>query len=170
MSGQQGEGSGGAINIAQLPLEQLEELRKQLQFEVQNLSAAYESLRGVHSRFVSNREVLGEYKKVCEAAASNEQKPQEALVCISSALYVMGEIVPSDRVLVDVGTDYFVEKPMDAAATYFTGRAEAVQENMNSIEQKLRVKQGQLGKVVDTMRARQAQLQQQQQQQAQTVA
>nr|CCC91380.1 putative prefoldin [Trypanosoma congolense IL3000] len=169
MSAAQGGVNGGPVNVTQLPLEQLEELRKQLQVDVQCLSAAYESLRGAHSRFVSNCEVLGEYKKVCEAAKADEQKPQEALVCVSSALYVTGRIVPNDRVLVDVGTDYFVEKSIGNAATYFTGRAEAVQENINLVEQKLRVKQTQLGQVVDTMRARQAQLQQRQQQ-TQTAA
>ncbi|KAG8345117.1 putative Prefoldin subunit [Trypanosoma vivax] len=178
MSGRGESGGGGAINVMQLPLENLVELRKQLQLDVQSLSSAYDGLRDAHGRFVSNREVLDDYKKVCDAARAAEDKckqegkdpvecTQEALICMGSALYVMGRIVPNDRVLVDVGTDYFVEKPMDAAAMYFSRRAESVQENMDSVEQMLRVKQMQLGQVLDAIRVRQAQIQQQQQSQQQ---
>ncbi|RNF26419.1 prefoldin [Trypanosoma conorhini] len=160
MSGRSAENSsGGAINIAQLPLEQLEELRKQLQEDVNSLSAAHESLVGAQNRFASNCEVLGEYQKVCEAARASPEKPQEALICISSALYASGRIVPSDRVLVDVGTDYFLEKPMASAKSYFASRADAVRENIESLELKLRMKRGQLAQLVDTMRAKQAALQ-----------
>ncbi|RNF03554.1 prefoldin [Trypanosoma rangeli] len=157
MSGRPAEnGGGGAINIAQLPLEQLEELRKQLQEDVNNLSVAHESLVGAQNRFASNCEVLGEYQKVCETVRASPEKPQEALLCISSALYARGRIVPSDRVLVDVGTDYFLEKPMASAVSYFAARADAVRENIESLEQRLRTKRGQLGQLVDTMRAKQA--------------
>ncbi|KEG06317.1 prefoldin [Trypanosoma grayi] len=162
MSGRQAESGGGSINITQLPLDQLEGLRKQLQLDVSSLSAAYDSLRSAHSRFLSNRDVLKEYQTVCEAARANAEKPQEALVCISSALYASGRIIPSDRVLVDVGTDYFLEKPIGSAQTYFAGRAEAVQDNLESLEQKLRVKQTQLSQVMDTMRMKQSAAAQQQ--------
>ncbi|EAN92596.1 putative prefoldin [Trypanosoma cruzi] len=161
MNGQAAEsGGGGSINITQLPLEQLEELRKQLQVDVNNLSVAHESLLSAQTRFLSNCEVLSEYQKVCEAARASPEKQPEALLCISSALYASGRIVPSDRVLVDVGTDYFLEKSMGSARSYFAGRSDAVRENIEALEQKIRVKRAQLAQVVDTMRGKQAALQQ----------
>ncbi|ORC87920.1 prefoldin [Trypanosoma theileri] len=166
MSGRPADGSaGGPINITQLPLEQLEELRKQLQLEVNSLSTAYDSLNSASARFLSNRDVLREYEAVCGAPKSGEEKEEkeeEGLVCVSSALYARARLVRSGRVLVDVGTDYFLERPLEAATAYFATRAEAVRGNMDALEQKLRVAQTHLSQVVDTMRGRQAQQQQQQ--------
>ncbi|KAH9600502.1 Prefoldin alpha-like [Trypanosoma melophagium] len=167
MSGRTADGSaGGPINIAQLPLEQLDELRKQLQLEVNSLSAAYESLNTASTRFLSNCDVLREYEAVCGAPAETEteKEEKEGLVCVSSALYVRARPVRSGRVLVDVGTDYFLERPLGAATSYFAARAEAVRGNMDALEQKLRGAQTHLSQVVDTMRGRQAAAQQQQQQ------
>ena len=52
-----------------------------------------------------------------------ETEGKEAMIPLTSSLYVSGKIACNQRVIVDVGTGYFIEKSIPAAAEYFQRKA-----------------------------------------------
>lgn len=157
-------------NVYQLPMEQLEGLKKQLDSDIQSLGAAYDGLFMGRTRFLDNAETVSQYKTLAEEAASSGAK-KEIMVCMTSSLFVRGYIVPKPSVIVDVGTGYYLEQPMDQAKKYFQSRAGQIKEGLDNIEKTIVVKQKQQNQVVDALQQKAAAIQRQyQQEQAQGSA
>lgn len=159
------------LNVYQLPIEQLEGLKSQLDSDVRSLGAAYDGLYNGRSRYLDNAEAITQYKAVCEETkkrkAEDASARQEVLVCMTSSLFVRGYVVPSDKVIVDVGTGYYLEKSMDHAQSYFANRAAQVKESMDQLEHTIVVKQRQQNQVIDALQQKMNAMQQYQQQQQQ---
>ncbi|CAM45104.1 prefoldin 5-like protein [Leishmania braziliensis MHOM/BR/75/M2904] len=139
-----------SINVYQLPIEQLEGLKEQLDNDVRSLGAAYDGLYNGRTRYQDNHDVVVQYGALLENAA-NKEAAQEVLVCMTSSLFVRGTVVQSDKVLVDVGTGYFLEQSMEHAKKYFTSRAAQIKESMDQIEKTIMVKQRQQNQVIDAL-------------------
>lgn len=138
------------FNVYQLPIEQLEGLKEQLDNDVRSLGAAYDGLYNGRTRYQDNHDVIEQYRGVSESAAKSGAE-QEVLVCMTSSLFVRGALVPSDKVLVDVGTGYFLEQSMEHAKKYFTSRAAQIKESMDQVEKTIVVKQRQQNQVIDAL-------------------
>ncbi|KAG5504946.1 hypothetical protein JKF63_04393 [Porcisia hertigi] len=147
-----------SVNVHQLPIEQLEGLKEQLDTDVRSLGAAYDGLYNGRNRYQDNHDVIEQYRVVCDNAAKTKE-PQEVLVCMTSSLFVRGTVVPSDKVLIDVGTGYFLEQTMAHAKTYFTSRAAQVKESMDQVEKTILVKQRQQNQVIDALQQKTAAMQ-----------
>lgn len=147
-----------SINVYQLPIEQLEGLKEQLDNDVQSLGAAYDGLYNGRNRYLDNHDVIDQYKVLCENAKKTDME-QEVLVCMTSSLFVRGTVIPSDRVLVDVGTGYFLEQSMEHAKKYFTSRAAQIKESMDQVEKTIVLKQRQQNQVIDALQQKTAAMQ-----------
>lgn len=148
-------------NVYQLPMEQLEGLKKQLDSDIQSLGAAYDGLYMGRTRFLDNAETVEQYKALTEEMKSNPETKQEMMVCMTSSLFVRGYIVPKPTVLVDVGTGYYLEQPMDQAKKYFQSRAAQIKDGLDNIERTIVVKQKQQNQVVDALQQKAAAIQRQ---------
>lgn len=96
-SGQQSEG----VNLARLNLEQLSMLRDQIEKDTERLSDHYQQLQAAVRRFSqAGRAVktLGEKKE-----------GTDTLVPLTGSLYVNGKLGSTDKVLIDIGTGYYLE-------------------------------------------------------------
>lgn len=159
------------MNVYQLPVEQLEGLKDQLDNDVRSLGTAYDGLYNGRTRYLDNVDAIAQYKEVCEETRKMKTEDaaarQEVLVCMTSSLFVRGYVVPSERVIVDVGTGYYLEQSMDHAGTYFTNRAVQIKESMNQVEKNIVLKQRQQNQVLDALQSKLTAMQQQQQQQSQ---
>lgn len=60
-----------------------------------------------------------EESKSCLAAFTPEMEGTEILVPLTSSLYVPGKIADASKVLVDVGTGYYVSKSVADGVTFF---------------------------------------------------
>ncbi|KAK7197150.1 prefoldin 5-like protein [Novymonas esmeraldas] len=139
-----------SVNVYQLPIEQLEGLKEQLDNDVRSLGTAYDGLYNGRNRYQDNHDVVEQYRVLCENAATAATE-QEVLVCMTSSLFVRGTVIPSERVLVDVGTGYFLEQSMEHAKTYFTSRAAQIKESMDQVEKTIVAKQRQQNQVIDAI-------------------
>ncbi|KPI85811.1 prefoldin 5-like protein [Leptomonas seymouri] len=139
-----------SVNVYQLPIEQLETLKEQLDNDMQSLGTAYDGLYNGRNRYQDNHDVIDQYKVVCESA-KKEGTEQEVLVCMTSSLFVRGTVIPSEKVLVDVGTGYFLERSMEHAKKYFTSRAAQIKESMDQVEKTIVIKQHQQNQVIDAL-------------------
>eukprot|EP00796_Vickermania_ingenoplastis_P010217 gene10217-7161_t len=154
------------VNVFQLPMEQLEGLKKQLDSDMQSLGAAFDGLYMGRTRFLDNAETVDQYRTLSEEAEASAEK-KEIMVCMTSSLFVRGYVVPKKTVLVDVGTGYYLEQPMDQARKYFLSRAAQIKDALDSIEKTIVSKQKQQNQVVDALQTKAAAIQRQYQLQEQ---
>ncbi|KAF9173875.1 subunit of tubulin prefoldin [Mortierella sp. AD011] len=142
------------IELQDLDLTQLVEVKKQLEDELSHLTSSFGQLKQAQNRFVDCIES-------CKAVnASNNDKT--ILVPLTSSLYVPGKLANVDKVIVDIGTGYYVEKTTEDAIKFYNRKVEFVKENLEKIQAAVTQKQGNLRSLVDVMQYK-LQLQQQEQ-------
>jgi prefoldin alpha subunit len=81
---------------------QLQDVGKQLEQELQHLTASYGQLKAAQAKFRTCIESVNAIKP--------ENAGKEILVPLTGSLYVPGTIADTQRVIVDIGTGYYVEK------------------------------------------------------------
>lgn len=52
---------------------------------------------------------------------------------LTSSVYVDAELIGCDRVLIDIGTGYFIEQEAESAKKYYERKVEYVQEQLNKL-------------------------------------
>ena len=63
-----------------------------------------------------------------------ENKDKEVLVPLTGSMYVPGKLSNPEKVLVDVGTGYYVEKDVNSAKEYFSKKVKYVTEQMEKVQ------------------------------------
>ena len=66
-------------------------------------------------------------------------------------MYCNGKLNNTDKVLVDVGTGYYVEKSLEAAKTFYKGKIEFLKQQLESLQSTIEEKQNSLQLVADTI-------------------
>lgn len=146
------------MDISKLNLAQLDQVKQQLDQEVELFSSSLQQLKMAQTKFQESGECLD------KVAPENEGK--EILVPLTGSMYVPGKLSDITMVLIDVGTGYYVEKNVDTAKDYFKRKIQFVTDQMEKIQtlaqEKIRLREA----VMENMESRiQAQLASQQQQQ-----
>ena len=90
------------VDVTELDASQLQDVGKQLEQELQHLTASYGQLKAAQAKFRTCIESVN--------AINPKNADKEILVPLTSSLYVPGTIADTQKVLVDVGTGYYVEK------------------------------------------------------------
>ncbi|EAL90401.1 prefoldin subunit 5, putative [Aspergillus fumigatus A1163] len=98
----------GAVNITSLSVPQLRALQTRLTSELEHLTTSHQKLRAAQSRF---RDCV---RSINDGVVGSEKKgtagKDDILVPLTSSLYVRGKLADREKVLVDVGTGFYVEK------------------------------------------------------------
>lgn len=118
-------------------------MRQQLNQELEHLTASYGQLRGVQARF-----------KACIAALSHftpAKTSNETLIPLTTSLYVPGKITNADKVIVDVGTGYYVEKSTKQAEQMYSDKVKYVGENLDKLQATIERKQDNLRVVAEVL-------------------
>ena len=116
---------GAVVDVMQLPPADLQKLRASLTEDVQTITQNYGNLKMAHSKYGQALEALQDI--------TPENKDKRIMVPLTSSLYVPGQLSNIESVLVEVGTGYFVEKPIDGAKTFIQGKIEMVQGNLAKV-------------------------------------
>ncbi|CAG8738297.1 39613_t:CDS:2, partial [Gigaspora margarita] len=109
------------IELGDLDLPQLVEVKKQLDEELSHLTASFGKLKQAQSRFQDCIDSLQNVK----ARAT-------------------GELLETDKVIVDVGTGYYVEKTSDDAVKFYSDKVEFVKKNLDKLQETINTKQNNL--------------------------
>lgn len=136
---------GQQIDLASLTVQQLSQVKKQLDDEVQHLTSSYQNLRNAQQKF---RDCVTSIKN--GVAKSVEDKP--LLVPLTSSLYVPGKLTDAEHVLVDVGTGFYVEKSADEAQKFYAGKIEELGGNIKDLESIVNGKANNLRVVEEVLR------------------
>ncbi|CAO3571412.1 unnamed protein product [Mortierella alpina] len=142
------------IELQDLDLNQLVEVKKQLEEELSHLTSSFGQLKQAQNRFADCIES-------CKAIDTSN-KDKTILVPLTSSLYVPGKLADVEKVVVDIGTGYYVEKTTEDAIKFYNTKVDFVKENLEKIQATVAQKQGNLRSLVDVMQYK-VQMQQQEQ-------
>ncbi|KAL4905912.1 hypothetical protein BDW74DRAFT_152276 [Aspergillus multicolor] len=144
------EAPPGAVNISSLSSQQLRALQTRLSTELEHLTTSHTKLRAAQSRFRDcvrsiNDGVVGSAKKGTAGAS-------EILVPLTSSLYVKGRLADREKVLVDVGTGYFVEKTAAKAVEFYEQKVKELETSLTELEKLVQTKSSQQRLFEDALR------------------
>ncbi|NXS47715.1 PFD5 protein, partial [Balaeniceps rex] len=114
--------------------------------EVEFLSSSIAQLKVVQTKYVEAKDCLNVLNK------SNEGEwGKDLLVPLTSSMYVPGKLSDVERVLIDVGTGYYVEKTADDARDFFKRKIDFLTKQMEKIQPALQEKHAMKQAVVEMM-------------------
>ncbi|TRX98195.1 hypothetical protein FHL15_000840 [Xylaria flabelliformis] len=96
--------AGETVNLDTLSVQQLTQVKNQLDQELEHLTSSFTQLQAAQAKF---RDCL-RCVQGGKSSALQENKP--ILVPLTNSLYVGGTLASASHVLVDVGTGFYVEK------------------------------------------------------------
>merc|ERR1719187_2578471 len=127
------------IDISKLNLEQLTQLKNQLDQELQFFNESLQQLKIAQMKFTESGE--------CVDKITPESNGKKILVPLTSCMYVPGQISDAEKLLIDIGTGYYVEKDVAGSKDYFSRKVKFVTEQMEKI-QKIATEKSKLREVV----------------------
>lgn len=134
------------VGISQLSLPQLDQVKSKLEDDAGTLTVSMQQLKAVQQRLKESRESLGVFRP--------ESDGKSILVPLTGSMYVPGKLKDTDRVLVDVGTGYYVEKTIKEAEEFFQRKEDYVTKNLEKLQQVLIEKRKFHDAVLGTMQAK----------------
>lgn len=119
--------SGGTIPLGSLPPKQLERIQSDLQREIEVISASLAQLSNAVQRLTASKDNAIEIATL--------QKGKEIMVPLTNTICVPGHISDVNKLLIDVGTGFYIEKTPDEASQYFARRASLLKDEHDKATQ-----------------------------------
>ncbi|KAG8720842.1 subunit of tubulin prefoldin [Ceratobasidium sp. 394] len=121
------------VNVADLDLPQLNDVKKQLDEELTHLTNSFAQLKSAQSKFKGCVDNLDEIKP--------ETASKTLLVPLTNSLYVPGKLADTNNVIIDVGTGYYVSKTRAEAKKHYQQKADFVNTNLTTLQTTIETKQ-----------------------------
>ncbi|KAL7720010.1 Prefoldin [Entamoeba marina] len=112
------------VPLSSLSVQELSSLHQNLQSELSSYQQNYESLLSVQQQYLDNKSIISRL-------GSKEVMGQPMLVPMNSSLYVNGDIESYERVIIDVGANYFISKKLPAALDFYDRKIKILVKIMN---------------------------------------
>jgi prefoldin alpha subunit len=125
MSGQAKGGQPVDVDITKVTPQQLAQLSKSIEQEIDVLTQSYSQLVSATNKFHDSKLVLNYLKE--------RSHGKEIMVPLTSSLYVPGVMEDNNKVLVEAGAGYFIEETVNKAKDYCERKAKSLQENANKV-------------------------------------
>ena len=114
----------GSIDILSLSAPQLSQLQSRLSTELDHLTTSYSRLQSARARF----------RSCITSITTGLSSHAEILVPLTQSLYVPGTLADREKVVVDVGTGFFVEKSTDDAVRFYEGKVGELGKSLGELE------------------------------------
>ncbi|TFK38519.1 Prefoldin [Crucibulum laeve] len=134
------------VNVSDLDVGQLSEVRKQLEEELNHLTNSFAQLKQAQAKFKACIDNVNEVKP--------ENKGKTILVPLTNSLYVPGKLSDPDHVIVDVGTGYFVQKTRPQALKHYSGKVDYIRSNLETLEDTIQKKRENMNYLVGIMQTK----------------
>ncbi|KZT03052.1 Prefoldin-domain-containing protein [Laetiporus sulphureus 93-53] len=134
------------INVADLDLPQLADVRRQLEEELTHLSNSFAQLRQAQAKFSACMDNVKQVKP--------ENKDKTILVPLTNSLYVPGKLCDLENVIVDVGTGYYVKKSRAQALKHYDSKVDYIKTNLEALQETIGKKQDNMNYVVNIMQVK----------------
>merc|ERR1719216_741922 len=106
---------------------QLTQFKNQMDQDLQFYQESLQNLKHAQTRFQESQESI--------TRCSATDKDKEILVPLTGSMYVPGKLSEPEKVIVDIGTGYYVEKDLDSAKEYFSKKVKYVQTKWKKCKQ-----------------------------------
>jgi len=124
---------GDQLDLRNLSPQQLEKVRMQVNQEIQTFTDAIQNYELVMNKFLEARKTL---KQVGDQPQQAEG--QRILVPVTQSMYVPGKLKDANKVLIDIGTGYFVEKTRGDADDFCKRKIELLRQEIEKVGPVLR--------------------------------
>eukprot|EP00271_Cylindrocystis_brebissonii_P007547 TRINITY_DN21112_c0_g1_i1.p1 TRINITY_DN21112_c0_g1~~TRINITY_DN21112_c0_g1_i1.p1 ORF type:complete len:156 (-),score=29.67 TRINITY_DN21112_c0_g1_i1:399-866(-) len=136
--------SGSAVRIPvedlpKLPVEQLQQIKEQMDNELSVMSDSLGNLRTAMSRVEASANTL--------MGLSSQTEGKKVLVPMANSLYVPAMLGATETVLVDVGTGYYIQMRMAAGLDYCQRKLAYLKDNYEKVSELYSQKCAQVEKV-----------------------
>ncbi|CAD8193783.1 unnamed protein product [Paramecium octaurelia] len=148
-----------AIPLDKLTPQQLLQIKKQIEDEVQQLSQSLSQFRIANAKYDESKVIL---KRLDQTPKDNE-----LLVPITASLYVPGRLISPQSIMIDYGTGYFVERNTEQGYHFCDRKLQFLKESQDKISNIINQKKQFMDKLNIEIQKRMLQVQQNQQQQQQ---
>ncbi|XP_057305816.1 prefoldin subunit 5-like [Hydractinia symbiolongicarpus] len=143
------------IPINQLSIQQLDQIKKDIDQEIGILTESVNQLKIAQQKFSDSLDNLGR--------VTVDKKGKELMVPMTSSMYVPGFLDDTSTVMVDIGTGYYVEKSVEDGKKYFRRKIEFVGKQVEKIHPALLEKQRARSALIEALSAKVSQQMSQQQ-------
>ncbi|KAI0631777.1 Prefoldin-domain-containing protein [Trametes polyzona] len=133
------------INVTDLDVPQLAEVRRQLEEELTHLSNSYAQLRQAQAKFRACIDNVGQVKP------ENKEIDKTILVPLTNSLYVPGKLNDTEHVIVDVGTGYYVKKTRAQALKHYESKVEFIRTNLEALQETIQKKQENMNYLINVL-------------------
>ncbi|XWS39600.1 hypothetical protein CRYUN_Cryun18bG0069200 [Craigia yunnanensis] len=116
-------------DMEKMSLEQLKAVKEQADIDVNLLQDSLNNIRTAAARLEIASTALGDL--------SLRPQGKKMLVPLTASLYVPGTLDDADKVLVDIGTGYFVEKTMAEGKDYCERKINLLKSNFDQLIEKI---------------------------------
>ncbi|KAG0146470.1 hypothetical protein CROQUDRAFT_516840 [Cronartium quercuum f. sp. fusiforme G11] len=113
-----------------------------------HLTNSFAQLRSAMTKFTNGIEAIDELKAGTDAKDENSS----VLVPLTASLYVPGRLKDRSRVMVDVGTGYMIEQPVQSARRCLNQKVLALGVNLDQLQATIETKQENAGLVNELIR------------------
>lgn len=114
------------IDLNNLNIPQLSTLKQQLDQDLNLFQESLASLKVAQSKFQNSGETV---EKI-----NPEMEGNSILVPLTGSMYVPGRLHDTNKLVIDIGTRYYVEKDNKTAKDYFQRKVKFVTEQMEKIQ------------------------------------
>ena len=140
------EAEPSSIQLDNLSLEQLQQLRQQEEARLQGLTQRYAQLRAAAARLSASEMAVTELEQATEDS--------HVLVPLTDSLYVPGKLKPQGKLLVELGTGYYAEKSCSDTKEFIDRKAKIVQANSDNLTKAIQATQQNVQSIVAAMQGK----------------
>ncbi len=131
------------ISLSQLSLPQLDRVKTQLEEDTTAITVSMQRLKTVQQRLKESKDSL--------LSLRPENDDKTILVPLTGSMYVPGKLKDAEKVLVDVGAGYYVEKSTKKGGEFFQRKIDYVTKNLEKLQEALITKRKMREEVVALM-------------------
>lgn len=110
------------VSAAELSIPQLQQHKQILEQELSHLTDTVAKLKAAQQAYDMSSKVLGEL--------GPNKESSEVLVPLTNSVFVRGNLGDCSKVLVNIGTGYFVERPVSGARDHCDERSKVLSGNV----------------------------------------
>ena len=125
-----------SVSITDLSIQQLQQYKQSLEQEMTYLTDTVAKLKMAQQAYEMSGKVLDDF--------GPEKKGRDILVPLSNNVFVPGKVGDCKSVLVNIGTGYFVERPVAGAKNHCEERARVLNGNLSQLAKILSEKRNSL--------------------------
>ncbi|RKP04377.1 prefoldin subunit 5, partial [Thamnocephalis sphaerospora] len=135
--------AGHAIQLHDLELTQLQSVKQQLEEELSHFTSSFAQLKKAQATFTSC--------VVAAKAVVPKNEGKTVLIPLTASISLTSELSDVEKLLVDVGTGYYVEKSSEDAGKFFQSKIDYLRSHLEKLEETINTKQSNLRAVVNVM-------------------